>query len=108
MSKTHLTQTKFDDFALRPEVLAGLKRKGFEYCTPIQAKSLPVILNGNDVAGQAQTGTGKTIAFLSGAFHHLLNNQDKAEARATQPRALIMAPTRELAIQIYHDADMLA
>ncbi|MEC8206483.1 MAG: DEAD/DEAH box helicase, partial [Pseudomonadota bacterium] len=62
MNKTHLTETKFADFDIAPEVVAGLTRKGFELCTPIQAKSLPYALQKRDIAGQAQTGTGKTIA----------------------------------------------
>ena len=72
MSKTHLTEQKFAQMGLEPQVLAGLEAKGFHYCTPIQALSLPVLLAGKDIAGQAQTGTGKTIAFLAGTFNHLL------------------------------------
>jgi|TARA_R110002060_G_scaffold48372_2_gene59308 ATP-dependent RNA helicase RhlB len=74
---------------------------GFEYCTAIQAKSLPILMTGKDIAGQAQTGEGKTIAFLAATFHHLLQKKDVTH---NQPRALIMAPTRELAIQIHRDA----
>ena len=59
-----LTETRFDEFDLPADVLAGLKDAGFTHCTPIQAQTLPVALTGRDVAGQAQTGTGKTGAFL--------------------------------------------
>jgi ATP-dependent RNA helicase RhlB len=78
---------------------------GFSLCTPIQALTLPVALAGQDVAGQAQTGTGKTAAFLLAIFQRLLQNKN---ARSNgQPRALILAPTRELAIQIHKDAVLL-
>ncbi|NMP30733.1 ATP-dependent RNA helicase RhlB [Thalassotalea sp. M1531] len=103
--KTHLTKTKFTDLNLAPQVVTGLEAMGFQYCTSIQAKSLPVLLEGKDIAGQAQTGEGKTIAFLSATFHHLLQ---KPAPGHNQPRALIMAPTRELAIQIHNDAKAMA
>lgn len=108
MSKTHLTDTKFADLSLHPDVLAGLESRGFLYCTPIQALSLPILIAGKDIAGQAQTGTGKTIAFLAGTFNYLLTHPAAAERKTNQPRVLIMAPTRELAIQIYHDAEAMA
>lgn len=106
MSKTHLTETRFADLGLHPQVLTALQSVGFEQCTPIQALSLPVALAGNDVAGQAQTGTGKTMAFLVSTFNQLLAKPATDEKRV--PRALIMAPTRELAIQIANDAAPLA
>lgn len=101
MNNTHLTDIKFTELNLAPQVVAGLDAMGFENCTAIQAKSLPVLLNGQDIAGQAQTGEGKTIAFLAATFHHLLQ---KPKPDHKQPRALIMAPTRELAVQIHRDA----
>ncbi len=101
MNKTHLTDTKFTELNLAPEVVTGLNAMGFTQCTSIQAKSLPSLLQGKDIAGQAQTGEGKTIAFLAATFHHLLQKPSQSK---TQPRALIMAPTRELAIQIHRDA----
>ncbi|KNC68573.1 ATP-dependent RNA helicase RhlB [Pseudoalteromonas ardens] len=107
MTKTHLTNKKFIDFALAPEVVAGLTASGFEYCTPIQAKCMPYISEGRDIAGQAQTGTGKTLAFLTATCHRLMQSQSDAQV-AGQPRALIMAPTRELAIQIHKDAQIMA
>lgn len=106
MKQDYLSQQRFADFPLHPIVLKALQTKGFEYCTPIQALSLPISLQGKDIAGQAQTGTGKTIAFLTTTFHHLLTyKKDKTEFN--QPRALILAPTRELAIQISNDAEFL-
>ncbi len=96
-----LTDTTFDDFHLQEEVLRGLNEAGFKNCTPIQAQTLPISLSGKDVAGQAQTGTGKTAAFLVTVFHRLLNLPEQARLR---PTALIVAPTRELAIQIHDDA----
>jgi len=105
MKKTHLSDTKFTDLNLAPQVVTGLEAMGFQHCTTIQAKSLPVLLEGNDIAGQAQTGEGKTIAFLAATFHQLLT---KPTPEHNQPRALIMAPTRELAIQIHRDAIEMA
>ncbi len=101
MKKTHLTETKFVDLNLAPQVVTGLEAMGFQHCTSIQAKSLPVLLAGKDIAGQAQTGEGKTIAFLAATFHKLLQSE---KPEHNQPRALIMAPTRELAVQIHRDA----
>ncbi len=108
MSKTHLTEIKFAELGLEPQVLAGLEAKGFHNCTPIQAETLPLLLKGKNIAGQAQTGTGKTIAFLAGTFNYLLTHPASAERRLNQPRVLIMAPTRELAVQIYNDAGAMA
>lgn len=108
MSKAHLTEKKFSDFALHPKVIEALSKKGFNYCTPIQASTLPFTVEGKDVAGQAQTGTGKTLAFLTSTFHYLLTHPAIEGKKANQPRALMMAPTRELAVQIYSDAKELA
>ncbi len=105
MSETHLTDKKFAELPISPQVISGLQAMGFDKCTPIQALSLPHALDGRDVAGQAQTGTGKTIAFLTATFHQLLTQK---AAATNGPRALIMAPTRELAIQIYNDAKQLS
>jgi ATP-dependent RNA helicase RhlB len=99
-----LTQTRFDEFNIPGEVLAGLKDAGFSQCTPIQAEVLPIALAGHDVAGQAQTGTGKTAAFLVPVFTRLLSSPDR---KTDLPSALIVAPTRELALQIYQDATIL-
>ena len=106
MQENYLSQQRFADLPLHPIVQKALQDKGFEYCTPIQALSLPITLQGKDVAGQAQTGTGKTMAFLTATFHHLLTHQP--DFITNQPRALILAPTRELAVQINNDAKLLA
>ena len=107
MSEQHLTTTKFSSFDLPAEVLQGVEESGFSYCTPIQAESLPVALQGKDIAGQAQTGTGKTAAFLLAAYAHLLKNPAPEARKKNQPRCIILAPTRELAVQIHKDAEML-
>jgi len=99
-----LTETRFDEFNLHAEVLAGLKDAGFVHCTPIQAQTLPVSLTGRDVAGQAQTGTGKTAAFLVTVLNALLAEPAKSDGL---PQALIVAPTRELSQQIYEEAKVL-
>ncbi len=104
---THLTDQRFDQYNLPEPLLQGLKDAGFEYCTPIQAETLPVALQGKDIAGQAQTGTGKTMAFLVAVYNQLLTNADSDSRRPNQPRALILAPTRELAIQIHKDAEIV-
>lgn len=107
MTDAHLTHQCFSDLGLPESVLMGVQDAGFTYCTPIQAATLPKALAGHDVAGQAQTGTGKTAAFLLAVFDRLLRVPAQAERRANQPRALIIAPTRELAIQIHKDALVL-
>ncbi|MFI3187742.1 MAG: DEAD/DEAH box helicase [Methylococcaceae bacterium] len=134
MNNTHLTETRFCNLELSESILRGLKDAGFNQCTPIQHKALPLSLRGMDVAGQAQTGTGKTAAFLLATFQYLLNDdadddEDEyldSEAQSedgvaekpkpkviakvkvnTNPRAIILAPTRELAIQIHKDAVQL-
>jgi len=143
MNNTHLTNTRFSNLELSGSILRGLKDAGFNYCTPIQDKALPLSLRGKDIAGQAQTGTGKTAAFLLATFQHLINDDefldsdDSApsdlepfpEGEVTRallsaivsskpklaafdnslknPRAIILAPTRELAIQIHKDALLL-
>ncbi|MDC9729129.1 MAG: DEAD/DEAH box helicase [Methyloprofundus sp.] len=104
MKKTHLTETRFINLELSRPILRGLKDAGFDQCSPIQNQSLPIALRDRDVAGQAQTGTGKTASFLLATFQRLLN--DKSETKK-YPRALILAPTRELAIQIHQDALLL-
>ena len=104
MSDKPLTDITFSSFELHPALLAGLEAAGFTRCTPIQALTLPVSLPGRDVAGQAQTGTGKTLAFLVTVINRLLSRPALAERKPEDPRALILAPTRELAIQIHKDA----
>ena len=104
MSDKPLTDVSFSSFDLHPSLLAGLETAGFTSCTPIQALTLPIALQGRDVAGQAQTGTGKTLAFLVAVMNRLLTRPALAERKPEDPRALILAPTRELAIQIHKDA----
>lgn len=101
MNTKHLTATRFCNLELSDTILQGLTAAGFDHCTPIQDRALPLSLRGKDIAGQAQTGTGKTAAFLLATFQHLLNDERE---KITNPRALILAPTRELAIQIHKDA----
>lgn len=107
MAETHLTDVAWSSFSLSEQLMQGIEEAGFSRCTPIQAETLPVALAGRDVAGQAQTGTGKTAAFLVAVYHHLLTRPAAADRKQNQPRALILAPTRELAIQIHNDATVL-
>ena len=99
--------TTFNSLGLSQPVLQGVHDAGFTHCTPIQAQTLPIALSGRDVAGQAQTGTGKTAAFLVALYHTLLTHPAPASRSPTSIRALIVAPTRELAVQIHHDAETL-
>lgn len=108
MTDTHLSDVRFDELEIHPMVQQGIESAGFEYCTPIQAISLPVALQGKDISGQAQTGTGKTAAFLIACFHRLLNQEAKQGKKKNPIRALVLAPTRELAIQIHADGLPLA
>ncbi len=108
MTEKHLSDTRFDSFNLDPSIMNGVNDAGFSQCTPIQAETLPIALNGKDVAGQAQTGTGKTAAFLLAALHHLLTHPASEKRRKNQPRAIMLAPTRELAVQIHKDAEVLS
>lgn len=94
----------FEELELHETLLQGVKDAGFERLTPIQQRTLPPALAGRDVAGQAQTGTGKTAAFLLALFNRLLTHAPSPQRKANQPRALVVAPTRELAIQIHRDA----
>ncbi|MDQ1330291.1 MAG: ATP-dependent helicase RhlB [Thermodesulfobacteriota bacterium] len=99
-----LTNVRFDEFQMPPEVQMGIKDAGFTFCTPIQARVLPLSLKGQDVAGQAQTGTGKTAAFLATVASRILSFSDRMPGL---PAALIVAPTRELAQQIQEEAEVL-
>lgn len=124
----HLTEIRFSNLELSDSIIRSLKEAGFNHCTPIQRKALPLLLRGKDIAGQAQTGTGKTATFLLATFQHLINDaevdaEDKTDAadqespapkavakskKVKNPRAIILAPTRELAIQIHKDALQLS
>jgi len=103
MSETVLTDVFYENLDLHPLLHQGLATAGITRCTPIQALTLPVALLGRDVAGQAQTGTGKTFAFLVALMDRLLKHPAAADRKDADPRALIIAPTRELAIQIEKD-----
>lgn len=92
----------FDDMQLDERVASGIRELGFVLPTEIQRKSLPYTLAGYDLIGQAQTGTGKTAAFLITIFDRFLRNP--RPAGAILPRALVIAPTRELAVQIEREA----
>jgi ATP-dependent RNA helicase RhlB len=106
MPENHLSDLRFDSLPLNESVRAGIRDAGFEFCTPIQATTLPIALKGLDVAGQAQTGTGKTAAFLIAAYERLLKTPGVAGEKH-QPRLFALAPTRELAVQIANDAEIL-
>lgn len=106
MQENHLTQQTFAALKLSAPLKDALDDAGFVHCTPIQAKTLPLSLAGQDIAGQAQTGTGKTLAFLVAMFEHLIQNPKPGTKPST--RALILAPTRELALQIYQDGKKIA
>ena len=107
MSDLPPISTRFDSLGLDPTLLAGIHDAGFTHGTPIQSQTLPVALTGRDVAGQAQTGTGKTAAFLIALYNLLLTRPAPPGRTPTSVRALVVAPTRELAVQIHHDAEIL-
>jgi ATP-dependent RNA helicase RhlB len=107
MADAHLTDVSFTNLHLPDTLARGIADAGFERCTPIQAQTLPRALAGFDVAGQAQTGTGKTAAFLVALYSRLLRNPSLPTRKVNAPRALIVAPTRELAVQIHHDAEII-
>lgn len=100
-------KVRFSDLELVPEILAATQDLKFQYCTEIQGKCLPYALSGCDLAAKAQTGTGKTAAFLASAMSRMLKNP-LSDRKPGTCRALVLAPTRELAIQIYNDAEALA
>ena len=106
-SKAESETVSFDSFDLQQPLRDAIAKAGFEFCTPIQAQSLVHTLAGHDVTGKAQTGTGKTAAFLITIINDLLTNPIEAERFLAEPRALIIAPTRELAMQIANDSVQL-
>jgi ATP-dependent RNA helicase RhlB len=107
MADEHLTEVSFTNLHLPESLARGVADAGFERCTPIQAQTLPRALAGFDIAGQAQTGTGKTAAFLIALYSRLLRAEVPSTRKINSPLALIIAPTRELAVQIHHDAELL-
>jgi ATP-dependent RNA helicase RhlB len=107
MTDSRSDSITFASLGLKPEVMRGIREAGFVTCTPIQAQTLPIALAGRDVAGQAQTGTGKTAAFLVALYQALLTRPVAPSRSPTSVRALVVAPTRELAVQIHRDALVL-
>ena len=129
MPDYHLSDTQYASLPLSADLQLGIQEAGYEFCTPIQALALPIALSGKDVSGQAQTGTGKTAAFLISTFETLTKNDLKtsestsdvseedneeeikknktAKSTKTAIRSLMIAPTRELAKQIFDDATPL-
>ena len=106
-SAAQLPDISFGSLDLAPSLMRGIGGLGFEKCSPIQAQILPHTLEGHDAIGKAQTGTGKTAAFLITLFNDLLNNPIEGERYLAEPRAVILAPTRELVMQIADDARQL-
>ena len=102
----HLTEVPFTALPIPDKLQEGIADAGFSRCTPIQREALPLALSGRDVAGQAQTGTGKTAAYLL-ALYSRLHDSGPPKPASNGPRALILAPTRELAVQIHADAQVL-
>ena len=108
---------KFEELDLSPKLLEGIKLKGFESCTPIQAEVMPLALAGKDISGLSQTGTGKTAAFLLPLMERICRSQEKPESEELAKRAfkdwkngqyiLILVPTRELAEQVHADVESL-
>ena len=96
---------RFEELNIPEQVLEGIRTAGFNECTPVQAQTLPEALQGRDIAAQAQTGTGKTAAFLIAVFSRMLALP--SSGRGPSPRVLIIAPTRELVIQIDAEAKLL-
>ena len=101
-------RTRFHDFDLPLPVMRAIFDLGFQYCTPIQTEIMPSTLTGKDASGRAQTGTGKTAAFLITVITRLLNNPIQGRPRAGVPRVLVLAPTRELVLEIVEEARQLA
>jgi len=95
---------KFTELKLPEAVQRGVSDADFAHLTPVQEESIPLALAGKDVAAQAQTGTGKTAAFLIALFCRLIKSKERTN---NNPRALVMAPTRELVVQICNDAELL-
>ena len=101
-------KVRFHDLEIHERIMHAIHDLGFEYCTPIQAKVLAHASDNHNIAGRAQTGTGKTAAFLITLFSRFLANSKREKPRPGFPRALVLAPTRELVLQIESDARELA
>src|SRR5664280_2425926 len=96
-----MTPKAFSELGISPEVLKAIDKLGFEQAAPIQAEAIPILLQGKDVVGQSQTGSGKTAAFAVPAI-------EKVEVDRRVPQVLILCPTRELAVQVSEDVHKLA
>lgn len=105
MAENHTTATAFSSLPIHAAIQEALEDNRLTHTTPIQEKALPLTLSGHDVMGLAQTGTGKTAAFLISLYHYLLTNPVHPKAKG--PWAIVLAPTRELAVQIKKDADQI-
>ena len=105
MAENHTTATAFSSLPIHAAIQEALEDNRLTHTTPIQEKTLPLTLSGHDVMGLAQTGTGKTAAFLISLYHYLLTNPVHPKAKG--PWAIVLAPTRELAVQIKKDADQI-
>lgn len=105
MSQEHTTSTLFSQLPIEESIQEALLDANLTHTTPIQEQALPLTLKGHDIMGLAQTGTGKTATFLITLFHYLMTQP--AHPKAKGPWAIILAPTRELAIQIKKDADLI-
>lgn len=101
-------RSRFHDFDLPNPLLHAIFDLGFEYCTPIQAEILPSTLSGKDASGRAQTGTGKTAAFLITVINRILKNPLRIKRKPGTPRILVIVPTRELVLQISDEARQLS
>ena len=106
-SAANTERKSFESLDLDERILRGIRDLGFETCSPIQGAILPHTLRGLDAIGKAQTGTGKTAAFLITIFNDLLSHSIDGERFIGEPRALVIAPTRELVMQIAEDAKLL-
>src|SRR3990167_3940808 len=107
ITTTHSSSKGFEGFSLNPKLVKTLRDISFLHPTPIQAQAIPVVLSGNDLIGNAQTGTGKTAAFVLPLLTRLLA-EPQTKFRASGPEVLILAPTRELAAQIHENTRTLA
>ncbi len=108
------SNTRFTQLDIPAEILEGIAQAGYEFCTPVQEEVLPQALEGDDIAAQSQTGTGKTATFLITLLAHLVKTRSEYQKKTqpddgtSRPRALILAPTRELVVQIEKEASILS
>ncbi len=101
-------KVRFHDLGLPDSLMHAIADLGFQYCTPIQAEIMPSTLAGKDATGRAQTGTGKTAAFLITVITRLLAESPQGQIKKGSPRVLVLGPTRELVMQIAEEGRQLA